>query len=150
MKKYYTFTAILVAVCIAAIAYQIIASRGPAADSKTVGDISAIQNQIEDYASTYHRLPVAVSSLSRLNPDIVKRAQKYSYSTISASRYKLCAEFLTDASKDKPSYFSSYSRQEPTYHQKGYQCFENQVYSLNYEDYSTSGSTILKSPTTTR
>ncbi len=148
MKKYYLFIAALIIFCSVAIVNQVIRSRGPVADRKTVNDLSDIQNKIEDYARTNRRLPVAISSLDGLSNDVVKRAQKYDYNTLSTTKYKLCAVFVTDASKGAPSYRSSYSRQSAQYHKKGYQCFENQVYSI-YDDYGNPSPSIHEKPSST-
>ncbi len=138
MKKYYIFIAILGSFCALAVGYQIVISRAPAADSKVVQDLNAIDAQINSYAQKSKRLPASLEDADLVR-DLANRSHAYTYSVVSNSKYKICAIFATDASIAQSS-----SVDDPSYHGKGKQCFNKEVYSL--VDYSYPKDDVL-SPT---
>jgi hypothetical protein len=119
-------------------------------DETIVNDLQSIQTQVESYESKNNRLPASLDNLD-LNKQQISRAKTYHYEYKkgrSNSSYTLCAEFKTDASKEKPisqnpleafsgsAYSSNYrlndTNDDPSQHEKGRQCFDYQTYSDTY------------------
>lgn len=131
MKKYYAFIVCLILFSTIVILAQISTSKGPTEDRKTVQDLQTISYQVEDFARDKKRLPTSLTELS-FKADVEKRILNYTYTSKTRSKYELCATFKTDASQKSSRGGTSKTISDAYYHQKGFRCFEVEVYFLEH------------------
>lgn len=125
MQKYYIGLGVIAAVCVGAILWYYVLSRGTASDQQKVSDVVALQTAINEYSLQNDTLPENLDQLE-VDKKIKDRLKNYDYSR-SEENYTICVNFKTDASAD--DYYNSDS--DPYFHGKGRQCFTEDVYLYN-------------------
>jgi len=123
LRPYQIFFAVLGAVCVAAIATNLVVRRVPVHDATAANDLVSISNAIDQYASTQSRLPASLSDVSGLASATQKRLGSYEYTPLTASTYQLCATFLGTGSSTANSYPVPSGAPDPSRHGAGRACF---------------------------
>ncbi|HZM64546.1 MAG TPA: hypothetical protein VFB59_05415 [Candidatus Saccharimonadales bacterium] len=126
MKKYYLAVAVIAAISFGAIIWGYVISRGAAADERKVSDIIKLQAAVDNYAQDKGNAPNTLSAV-QVDEKTAKRLSDYEYSH-TEDRYTICATFKTDASA------GSYGYDSPSWHKKGRQCFDADLYIYNYSN----------------
>lgn len=131
MKRYYIFLVLLWAIAIIAALGQVSIARVQAKDRQTASDLLMIRSSVEGYVSEKGRLPETLDQL-KMESELKQRAanENYGYEKISASNYKLCANFQRESRRALAAVRAMASHtvgkvdRDPYEHKKGYDCFE--------------------------
>lgn len=97
-------------------------------DGVRVQNLTFIALSIDGYFARHKELPADLDALakepgyhiSRLDPDTGK---PYGYQILSATSYRLCADFTLDSANDSPEFYSAYANVSWA-HGSGHQCFD--------------------------
>jgi hypothetical protein len=126
--------AIVTAVVAASVVAAIVMLGGPSVQRQHKMDEVRVQNltfialSVNGYFARHKELPGDLDALakepgyhiSRLDPDTGK---PYGYQILSATSYRLCADFNVDSATDSPEFYSAYVNVSWT-HGSGHQCFD--------------------------
>ncbi len=150
-----------VIVTIALLAMSVSNVQGANRDEKAASDLSEIQSQMSSYYSSKRSLPNTLHDLEGLKTETKGRLSRYDYKKDAATKYQLCATFVTDTQKQQgyeasarygnDDYYSSYA--SFSVHGTGEKCFKLKVgYSSYYDDIlngsGSNGSSLFDSPDT--
>ena len=99
-------------------------------DANRLATFDNIKYSIQDYYEINSKLPASLSNLQILPGKLKdpKTQEAYSYSTISLTSYKLCANFSTDSEEFKDKYDRATMSDDETKHKKGFDCITYTVY----------------------
>lgn len=117
-----------VAVMIAVLSVSVGTIRDDSIDNRTTNDLTLIQNSIGVYYANNKTVPKELSDLAKLDSGVSARYGDYEYTRVSATRYQLCATFLTDTTVGSgvtvPSVAGDYVYYGDFYwHTKGRKCY---------------------------
>ena len=97
-------------------------------DEVRVQNLTFIALSVNGYFARHRELPADLDALakepgyhiSRLDPDTGK---PYEYQILSATSYRLCADFTVDSTTDSPEFYNAYVNVSWA-HGRGHQCFD--------------------------
>ena len=136
-------TSVGIVVTIALLAMSVSNVQGANRDEKAASDLSEIHSQISSYYNNKRALPTALTELDRLKSDTKARLSRYDYKKDGATKYQLCATFVTNTQKQQ-GYEASVRYNNDDYttyasfsiHGTGEKCFKlTTSLSSYYDDY---------------
>lgn len=117
--------------------------RGVVKEQRTVQDLEDIRSEVSAYYQVEYTVPDDLSDLSNLKKQTKDNLSSYTYKKVGATKYQLCADFMTDTTAS--SYRSSSQRNDYSLynnfsnHGKGKHCFKLATsVNRNYFDDTTS------------
>lgn len=133
IRRSMVFPAVASAVVAASVIAAIVMLGGPSVQRKHKMDGVRVQNltlialSVNGYFTRHKELPADLDALakepgyriSRLDPDTGK---PYGYQMLSATSYRLCADFTRDSANDSPEFYNAYVNVSWA-HGPGHQCF---------------------------
>lgn len=129
MRRYYYFFAITIVVSLVAAVSLYLLRRGPVADQLLSDNIRTIASEIDNYYLTKNALPSALDQVSFSTAELTARAGTLEYRVVdrgetagSNAQYELCASFQTKQMSAN-STVTYGGVPDPSYHDKGRQCF---------------------------
>ena len=147
MIKAYLTLAIISAVVLAALVYGFTQVGSPGhrraleLDNERISGLTSIKSAVQGYHTKNKKLPTTLDDLlkdsnySYLDERIQdpETEQKYEYSIVNQTSYKLCATFVTDSEdeKNKKGGFRDYYVDKEFKHPKGHHCFNLNVTAYN-------------------
>jgi len=104
-------------------------------DGVRVQDLTGIGVSVNEYFRRHKALPTDLDTLAkepgyriaRTDPD---SAKSYGYQILSATSYRLCADFTTDSATDSPDPYGAITNVTWA-HGRGHQCFDRNTDKIN-------------------
>jgi hypothetical protein len=131
MRRYYTWIAAIVVVCVLIVVAQGYLGQDTKYDIQSTKDLSTISYAVQNQITSTHSLPVSLDAIKTDVPKSRMTERGYQYRLLSGNndrKFELCAVFRTSTVPKKTSEYDSRSYFNPAIHLKGRDCFQQKVY----------------------